>query len=124
MIYKLYFRSTITLMPAFIPSGVPMTFFIISVLGILLVFAIRKYWMNKLIADLDSKQAAETRTIQEAIDELGSFAENESVTAFELKKKSEKTFEILQSFNTNGGLNPLIEDTEAWLRDELQKRQS
>ncbi len=101
-----------------------MRFFIISVLGILLVFAIRKYRMNKLIADLDSKQAAETRTIQEAIDELGSFAENESVTAAELRKKSEKIFETLQSFNTDGDLNPLIEDTEAWLRDELQKRQS
>ncbi len=101
-----------------------MAIFIFFILVTLVIVATIRYRANKAIADLNSQNAVIQKTIQDAIDELGRIADDMSISAFELTEKSEITFAILQSYNEDGGLNPLIEDTQEWLKVELAKRQS
>ncbi|MES2826292.1 MAG: hypothetical protein V4732_22045 [Pseudomonadota bacterium] len=99
-----------------------MVIYIILFLGMLLSIAIfNKYRANRLMAEINDRNVAMQKAIQNALDELGDFALKKSITADELKNESEKTFAVLQSFNANGDLNPLIADTEQWLKDELKK---
>ena len=101
-----------------------MAIFIFFIVATLVIVATIRYRANKAIADLNNQNAVIQKTIQDAIDELGRIADDMSISAVELTEKSEITFAILQSYNEDGGLNPLIEDTQEWLKVELGKRQS
>ncbi len=100
-----------------------MVIFVFFVVVTLVIVAAIRYRANKTIADLNNQNAVIQKTIQDAIDELGRVAADKSISATELTEKSEITFAVLQSYNEDGGLNPLIQDTQEWLKVELAKRQ-
>ena len=99
-----------------------MKFVVIILAIVLLLVAVMRYRAVKVSNDLNRDNAATQKTIQDAIDELGRVAEDDSVSASELQRSGDITISIIESYNLDGGLDPLIADTKSWLDDKLKER--
>jgi TfoX/Sxy family transcriptional regulator of competence genes len=94
------------------------------VIGAIVVIKLRQNTVKRYVEQVNKENQETQEFVIARLDSIEKLLADTSISASDLRHRSDSIFADLESRNVRGDLTPLIEDTRGYLDTEISKRRS